>query len=125
MTRYLVPTRSVHTTAAACDHLTGELDPDDVVTVLTVADGTADRDGEDALNVAVARLSGLATVEQERRKGDPGEAVIATVDDLGADCVVLGARRGEPGTDRGIGNTLGHVLGHANVPVVVVPLPDR
>lgn len=124
MTCYLVATRSVHTSAAACDYLSRELDPNDVVTALTVSDGTADRDGEDALNVAVARLSGLVTVEQERREGDPGAAVLTAVDDLGADRVVLGSCQSEPGTDRRVGDTVAHVLMHTDVPVVVVPLPD-
>jgi nucleotide-binding universal stress UspA family protein len=124
MTHYLVATRSVHTTAAACDYLTEELAPDDRVTVLTVADETGDRDGGDALNVAVARLSGLATVEQERREGGPGEEILAAADAVGADRLVLGSRQGEPGTPRHVGETATHVLANANVPAVVVPLPD-
>ncbi|MFB6172045.1 MAG: universal stress protein [Haloarculaceae archaeon] len=124
MTHYLVATRSVHTTAAACDYLGEELAPDDAVTVLTVADETTDRDGDDALNVAVARLSGLVAVDQERRTGDPGEAILATAADAGADRIVVGARRGEPGTPRHVGQTATHVLERADVPVVVVPLPD-
>jgi nucleotide-binding universal stress UspA family protein len=127
MTHYLVATRSVHTTAAACDYLTGELSDGDAVTVLTVDDGGGagdDRDGGDALNVAVARLSGLATVERERREGDPGEAILAAAGAAGADRIVLGARRGEPGTDRRVGLTAERVLAAATVPVVVVPLPE-
>jgi len=121
MTRYLVATRSVHTTAAACDYLTGELAPDDTVTVLTVA-AEEDRDAGDARNVAVARLSGLATVEEERRAGDPGEEILAAAADCGADRVVMGAHHGDPEAARHVGETAEHVLANADVPVVVVPL---
>lgn len=124
MTHYLVATRSVHTTAAACDYLADELATDDAVTVLTVADDREERDGGDALNVAVARLSGLATVTQERRDGDPGETIQATAEAVDADRIVVGARRGEPGVAHRLGDTAERVVANADVPVVVVPLPE-
>lgn len=121
--RYLVATDSVHTTAAACDYLDAHADPDDAVTVLTVGEGD-DRDGMDALNVASARLAGM-TVETERRQreGTPAEEILAAADGAGADVPVVGARGGRPGAS-GAGTTARRVVAAAEVPVVVVPLPD-
>lgn len=123
--RYLVATDSVHTTAAAADYLEPRLGPDDEVTVLAVAEG---RDAGDALNVARARLAAVGGVETERRTGDPAAAILAAADEHGADVLVLGARSGRPGAagERGadVGTTARRVLGAADVPAVVVPLPD-
>jgi nucleotide-binding universal stress UspA family protein len=120
---YLVAADSVHTTAAACDYLEDRLEgPDvDTVAVLTVAADGA-RDAGDAANVARARLTGRATVEPLEREGDPAEAILAAVDDVGADVLVLGPRSGAPGTDADLGATARGVLGRATVPAVVVPL---
>lgn len=76
--RYLVATDSVHMTAAACDYLEDRLDGEDVMLVATVPDGGS-RDGDDALNVANARLAGRAEVETRRleTEGDTSAAIVA------------------------------------------------
>lgn len=123
MTRFLLATDSVHATAAACDYLGGRLTAGDGVIALAVADSDVPRDAEDALNVATARLSALATVETTRAEGDPAEAVLEAAADRGVDEVVVGARGGSPGTTSGLGGTARAVLARASVPVVVVPVP--
>lgn len=122
VTRFLLATDSVHTTAAACDYLAGRLSDGDAVTVLAVvASGAGARDAGDALNVANARLGGLATVETTSVEGDPVESILAAAVD--ADEVVVGSRSGAPGTETDFGSTARSVIARAEVPVVVVPVP--
>jgi nucleotide-binding universal stress UspA family protein len=127
VTRYLLTTASVHTTAAAADYLTSRLTGDDEVLVLTVTgDGDAGepdaRDAGDAANVARTRLL-PASVEILERSGDPATAVRDVLVDRDVDVLVLGPRRGDPDT-RGAapGSTVRGLLGTVNVPAVVVPL---
>ena len=123
MTRFLLATDSVHTTAAGCDYLAGRLDGGDEVTVLAVVEPDSDtRDGGDALNVARARLAGVASVETETGQGDPAEAILAFADEVAADEILLGPRRGAPGADAELGETARAVLASAAVPVVVFPI---
>lgn len=122
MTRFLVATDSVHTTAAACDYLVDRTTADDAVTALAVSvPGSDPRDGEDALNVATVRLGAAATVETETREGTPAEEILAAADEVGADEIVIGPRRGVPGADEALGGTAATVLERAAIPVVVVP----
>lgn len=125
MTRYLLATASVHTTAAAADYLGGRLDADDEVVVLTVdEDGVEARDGGDAANVARSRLL-PASVEVVEAAGDPAAAVEAALADHDADVLVLGSRRGNPdAAGEAPGSTIRSVLGSVEVPVVVVPLRE-
>lgn len=122
--RYLVATDSVHTTAAACDYLDSRLDPDDAVSVITVS-GLDPRAGEDALNVAEARLFGQATVETQRIEADEGEdpasSILAVVAAESADVVIVGPHAGVPETGPELGGTAKRVIEAADVPVVVVP----
>lgn len=124
VTRYLLATASVHTTAAAADYLGQRLAGDDEVVVLTVTgDGEPDaRDAGDAANVARSRLL-PASVEVLERTGDPATAVRDVLADRGADVLVLGPHRGDP-DDRGDtpGSTTRALLGTVDVPVVVVSL---
>ena len=124
MTRFLLATDSVHTTAAACDYLAGRLDGGDEVTALSVAEADGDpRDAGDALNVATGRLSAFASVETRSVEGDAAEAILEAAADAGADEIVIGTRAGTPGTAPDLGGTAREVLVRADVPVVVVPLP--
>ena len=119
MVTVLVATASVHTTAAACDYFDGRLGVDDSVVVLSVVDDTTDeRDAGDALNVAGARLP---TAETVRRAGDPAEEILAVAADSDADEILVGTRRGVPGTGTGLGNTAQRVVAGADRPVVVLP----
>jgi nucleotide-binding universal stress UspA family protein len=121
--RYLLATDSVHTTAAACDYLEPRVDADDTVSVVTVS-GSGTRDGEDALNVANARLLGDTTVETERLEADgsPASSILAAVASNSADIVIIGPHAGVPGAGPTLGSTARQVLEAADVPVVVVPL---
>lgn len=124
MTRFLLATDSVHTTAAACDYLAGRLSDGDAVTAVTVREPGADpRDGEDALNVATVRLGVVTSVETAVFEREPASAILDAAADHQVDEVVLGARSGEPGASAGVGETARAVLTRAPVPVVVVPLP--
>jgi nucleotide-binding universal stress UspA family protein len=117
--QYLVVTDSVHATAAACDYLEARLETDDTVTVVALA-GEDTRDAGDALNVANARLIGVASVETERISDDDGiERLLELAD--GADSVVLGRHLGVTDPDRSLGSAAETVAGRATVPVVVVP----
>jgi len=122
---YLLATDSVHTTAAGCDYLldVAGLDPDDRVTVLTVADPDADeRDAGDAANVATARLTGFCDLEFEQREAAVTEAILEAVDDLGPDVLLLGPHAGSSGAGPELGGTARAVLEGATLPVVVLPL---
>lgn len=120
---YLLATDAVHTTAAGCDYLLGRLDPSDRVTVLTVADSSADeRDAGDAANVATARLTGFCELAFEQREGAPAEAILDAAESLDADVLLLGPHAGSPGAGPELGGTARAVLEGATVPVVVLPL---
>ena len=127
VTRYLLATASVHTTAAAADYLAPRLDADDTVLVLTVTDDVDPaepdaRDAGDAANVARSRLL-PASVETLERTGDPAAAVREVLADRDVDTLVLGPARGDPEA-RGDppGSTVRALLGDVGVPVVIVPL---
>lgn len=123
MTRFLLATDSVHTTAAACDHLEGRVGVEDHVTVLAVTGPGADaRDAGDALNVARVRLPPGATIDTETREGDPAEVVLSLAAERDADEIVIGPRSGAPDAEATLGGTARAVLVGATVPVVVVPL---
>jgi nucleotide-binding universal stress UspA family protein len=140
VTRYLLATASVHTTAAAADYLALHLTADDEVIVLTVEEpDLAGRDAGDAANVARSRL-GPATVEAIRREGEPAAAIRAVCAERDIDEVVVGPRRGDPAAgdatgdgdsgeddptgEDGPGSTVRALLGTVDVPVVVVPAAD-
>lgn len=129
MTRYLLATASVHTTAAAADYLADRLTADDEVIVLTVDESGLDaRDAGDAANVARSRLL-PATVAVVEREGDPTEEIRAVLAERAVDALVLGPRRGDPEAGTGgvadaPGSTVRALLGDAAVPVVVVPVPE-
>jgi len=130
VTRFLLATASVHTTAAAADYLDGRLDADDEVVVLTVDEpGVPARDASDAVNVARSRLL-PATVTVREREGDPAAAVRATLDETDADELLVGSRRGDPDavpsgeSAAALGSTTRALLGTVDVPVIVLPAPD-
>jgi nucleotide-binding universal stress UspA family protein len=134
MTRYLLATASVHTTAAAADYLEDRLSADDEVVVLTVAEPALDgRDAGDAANVARSRLL-PATVEVVEREGDPPDEIRTVLAERDADVLLLGPRRGDPAAsgeggeptddDDTPGSTVRALLGDVDVPVVVVPVPE-
>jgi nucleotide-binding universal stress UspA family protein len=135
---YLVPTASVHVTAAACDLLDDSLDAGDVVTLLGVVEPGADggggptrrpgeesqrQDVEEAFNVARTRLPG-ADVRMERREGAPDEAILDVAREIGADRIVMGVHRGTADA-AGLGGTTASVLVAADVPVTVLPIEQR
>jgi nucleotide-binding universal stress UspA family protein len=121
VTRFLLATDSVHTTAAACDYLAGRLDEGDAVIVLAVAEpGAPSRDGADALNVATVRLDLLASVETASAEGAPAETILSVAAERDVDEVVVG---GAPGTGTDLGSTARAVVAQADRAVVVVPVP--
>ncbi|MFC7165477.1 universal stress protein [Halospeciosus flavus] len=120
MTRFLLATDSVHTTAAACDYLQGRLAGDDEVVVVSVTGPETGRDAADAANVARVRLTD-ADVVIDSRDGEPGPTILSAADDHGADEIVVGTAGGEPGSERRVGSTVEHVVANADVPAVVVP----
>jgi len=123
MTRVLVATASVHTTAAACDYLEGRLDGDDTVVVLTVEDDTvAGRDAGDAANVARTRLF-EPTVEPITREGEPATEIQAVAEQEAIDEIVLGQVRGDPDVAGDPpGSTVRNLLAETASPVVVIPV---
>ncbi len=122
MTRYLVATASVHTTAAACDYLQSRVEPDDEVLVVAVREPALDdRDPGDATNVARTRLV-APTVETVAREGDPVEEIRAVATERDVDVLVVGPRRGDHETSGDVpGRTLRALLAGSAWPVVVVP----
>ncbi|QLH79607.1 universal stress protein [Halosimplex rubrum] len=133
MTRYLLATASVHTTAAAADYLADRLGADDEVVVLTASEPDLDaRDAGDAANVARSRLL-PATVDVLERTGDPADEIRTVLAERDADALLLGPRRGDPAASgdgdgpaagSALGSTVRALLGDVAVPVVVVPVPE-
>jgi nucleotide-binding universal stress UspA family protein len=121
--QFLVATDSVHTTAAACDYLEDRLDSDDRVDVVTVPTAE-ERDAEDAINVANARLLGRAEISTERQEGDgdPANVILAAANERTADTIVIGPHAGTPDAGPEMGSTARRIIEGADVPVVVVPL---
>lgn len=122
MTRYLVATASVHTTAAACDYLQSRGGADDTVLVLAIREPTLDdRDPGDATNVARTRLV-APTVETLTREGDPADEIRAVAAERDVDVLVVGPRRGDPETSGDApGSTTRALLADSSHPVVVLP----
>jgi nucleotide-binding universal stress UspA family protein len=132
MTTYVVGTNSVHTTATLCDYLgtrVGEGDTTVFVNSLKGGDDTSSqdvRDGEDALNAAVSRLSERCTVETHQyvRSNAPEEDLLEAVAEFDADELVFGIRKRNPTAKMVFGSTAQKVLLNADVPMVAVPLVD-
>ncbi|WP_306059083.1 universal stress protein [Natronococcus wangiae] len=123
----LVGTDSVHATAAICDYLEERATSDDGVTAVAAfspGDETARRDGREALNVASVRLAALGTVETELRDGDPAPTLLEVAAEVDADEIVVGARGGDPDSERSVGSTTRALLEDASRPVVVLPMPE-
>ena len=123
MTRVLVATASVHTTAAACDYLVGRLGANDKVIVLTVTEpNMAARDAGDAANVARTRLV-EPTVEALTRDGEPTTVIQEVATERDVDEIVIGPHGGDP--ERASdppGSTARVLLGSTGRPIVVVPV---
>lgn len=122
MTRYLVATASVHTTAAACDYLQPRVESADEVVVLSVREpGLDERDPGDATNVARTRLV-EPSVETPIREGEPIAEIRAVARDRDVDVLVVGPRRGDPATcGTPPGSTVTELLAESTRPVVVLP----
>lgn len=122
----LVATRSVHTTAAACDWIDTVGGQVDRVTVLSVLDGKhTTRDAAEASNVALVRLPDI-TVDEVTLSGDPATVIrdVATgdYDPPESDILLIGPVSGNP-DDRSTppGSTTQELIGSPPVPVLVVP----
>jgi nucleotide-binding universal stress UspA family protein len=123
MTRVLVATESIHTTAAACDYLSPRLGPDDEVLLLTVETAELEaRDAGDAANVARTRLVEPA-VESVSREGKPATVIQEIAAAEGVDEILLGQHHGDPDVaGEPPGSTVRAVLSDVSIPVVVVPI---
>ncbi|WP_436902137.1 universal stress protein [Halovenus halobia] len=126
MTKVLVGTDSVHTTAAACDYLDPRLGEADTVVFATVPEGpVSERDAGDAGNVARTRLIEptveIRTPDSLSDGETVTEALLRFAEELGADELLLGLTRGDPETAGDPpGSTVQHLLAETTLPVVVV-----
>jgi nucleotide-binding universal stress UspA family protein len=120
MTRFLLATDSVHTSAAACDYLQQRAGPEDEVVVVAVRESESERDAADAANVISVRLV-EPDVEVVEREGDPVEEILACADEEEVEEVLLGPHGDPPGTER-LGATAQRIVARADLPVIVVPL---
>ncbi|ELY54670.1 UspA domain-containing protein [Natronococcus amylolyticus DSM 10524] len=121
--RLLVGTDSVHATAAICDYLEPRLTETDEVRIVATAgpgDGTAERDGREALNVAPVRLAGAGSVETEFRTGEIVTELLEAAAAVDADEIVVGASSAD--SEATVGSTTRALLERASRPVVVVPV---
>lgn len=126
---YLAGTASVHTTAAICDYLDGRATATDTVTVVAVTpptDTTAQRDAQEALNVAPVRLATVGEVNTELREddGDPAERLLEAATATDADELVIASAHGLTNGSTTVGSTARTVLEGATRPVVVIPAPE-
>lgn len=133
MTSFVLATNSVHTSAILCDYLDGRLNDDDIVYAVNSHRGGDDtsaediRDGEDALNAVVSRLSGTAEVETHQfvREQSPAEDVLSFADEVDADEIVIGVRKRNPTSKVVFGSVAQDILLRSNRPMAVVPREQR
>jgi nucleotide-binding universal stress UspA family protein len=121
VTRYLVATASAETTTAACEYLLERLSPADSVFILTVEEPGVTRPTETAFEEAQTRLTDVVTVRTIRRRGVPGQAIVAFAREKDIDEIILGPRREAPPGFHTIGTTTRAVLNKVDIPVFVVP----
>ena len=129
MTTFLVATNSVHTSAVLCDYLDGRLRDGDVVHAVNSLRGgdettaTHTRDGEDALNAVVSRLSEKASVETHQliRGNSPATDVLQEAEAVDADEIVIGIRKRNPTAKVVFGSVAQEILLQSNRPMAVVP----
>lgn len=130
MTTFVAGTDSVHTSARLCDYLDGRVCEGDAVHAVNSLPGGDDtgavdvRDGEDALNGVVSRLSARpgVTVESHQyvRGNAPHEDLFAAAAEVEADELVIGGSRRTATSKTVFGSTLRAVLSNADRPVLVV-----
>ncbi|WP_096390126.1 universal stress protein [Halopenitus persicus] len=128
MTTFLVPTDSVHASAASCDYLANRATAADTVHAVNSLRGgdetSADdvRDGEEALNVVTARLADV-TVETHQfvRGNEPGEDVLTAAAEFDADEIVLAVGSRSPVGKALFGSVAQRILLDSDRPVVAVP----
>jgi nucleotide-binding universal stress UspA family protein len=78
-------------------------------------------DAEAALDRTAAAVDPASTVERRVELGDPGAAVVAVAEEIGADVIVIGSHgRGLLGRIVHLGSVSDHVVHHAPCPVLVV-----
>lgn len=128
MTRVLVGTDSVHTTAAACDYLGPRLDGEDTVSLCSIPDeSVSERDAGDAANVARTRLVDPTVEIVDPASLPDAETVAAALETLAdryaVEEILVGAHRGDPETAGDPpGSTVRQLLATAERPVVVVQI---
>lgn len=129
MTRFLVATNSVHTSAILADYLEDRLDEGDELVVVNSQVGGSEtssedvRDGEDALNAVVSRFSADYDVETHQfvRGNNPAQDVLAHAEECDADEIVIGVRKRNPSAKVVFGSVAQKILLNANRPIAVVP----
>jgi nucleotide-binding universal stress UspA family protein len=130
MSTFVLGVDDVHATARLCDYLAAHLGPADTVHAVNSLPGgdatDADdvRDGEDALNVASARLAGTgATVQTHQfvRGNDPVEDLLECAADEDADEFVVGTGVRNPTAKVVFGSVTRSLLLQSPLPVRVVP----
>ena len=128
MTTFVVATDSVHTSAAFCDYLVDRVTEDDTVYAINSIhdadpEAAAIRDGKDALNAVVSRLTALTTVETEQftRGNVPAEDILSFSEEVDADEIVLGVRKPTPTNKAAIGSVTEQVLLHSDRAMAIVP----
>lgn len=129
MTKFLVPTNSVDSSAAACDYLTDRLaESDSVVAVNSLVGGDETgaeeiRDGKEALNVVDVRLGAVAGVETHQfvRGNEPTTDVLRACEEFDPDELVISIRDRSPTGKAVFGSVSQQLLLNADRPVVSVP----
>jgi nucleotide-binding universal stress UspA family protein len=130
MTRLLVATNHVDTSAQLADYLGGQMQPADTIIGVNslrggdATDAAAVRDGEDALSVLSARLGDDVTVETHQliRGNAPATDLLAAIDTYDADELVFGIRKRSPTGKILFGSVAQQLLLDAPVPMRAVPL---
>lgn len=131
--RYVLATNSVRRSEALCGYLEPRLDGSDTVHAVNSQRGgdRTSRDalerGEEALSVVERRLSGVAAVDTRQvvRGNDPIEDVLGAVERHDADEIVMGIRKRSATSKLVFGSVAQDILMTADVPMRVVPVPER
>lgn len=131
--QYVLATNSVTRSEALCEYLRTRIDGTDVVHAVNsqrggdrTTQGELDR-GEEALDVVDARLSDVAEVHchQIVRGNDPTEDLLEFVHRHDSDEIVMGIRKRSATSKLVFGSVAQDILMTADVPMRVVPVPER
>jgi len=129
MTTYVLATNAPSVSETLCDHIRDEVGEGDTVHAVNSQEGGTNtgadeiRQGKEALRVVEEALGDVATVETRQivEGNTPAEDVLATVEAVESDQLVIGIRRRSRTSRLLFGSVATDILLASEVPMRVVP----